>query len=74
MFEFPADDVAPLIQSQGEISVTSDPLGVRRIHDCFRSWSNSDRLSELRLTCLGHPSDFRRKALDMVLFSVQRAS
>lgn len=34
--EFPANNAAPLVQSQRKVSVRSDPLGIVRVHGCLR--------------------------------------
>ncbi len=35
LLELPADNVSPLVQEQGEITMGFDPLGIRGVHDRF---------------------------------------
>lgn len=35
ILEFPANNAAPLVQSQRKVSMRSDPLGIVRVHGCF---------------------------------------
>ena len=49
----------------------TDPLGKRGVHDCFRGGPDGDGLWHLALPALGHPSDFRGEASDVILFLVQ---
>lgn len=71
MLELPSDDVCPLIKFDWQVSVTLNPLSIGWIHDSFRGWSDGNWFSQIRLSALGDPSDFRGKACDMFLFCFQ---
>jgi len=62
-----------LIEFEREITVTSNPLLVVRIHDRFGRRTNGEGLFEVRIARLGDPSDFRCESLDMVLFLFEDA-
>jgi hypothetical protein len=63
----------PLIEFEGEITMTSDPFLVVGIHDCLRGGTNGDGLLEIRVACLGEPGDFGGKSLDVVFFLFEDA-
>lgn len=68
MFEFPSDDVGPLVEFERQISVTLDPICIGRIHNGLTGWSDSDWLGEIAISWTSDPSDLRSKALDVLLF------
>jgi hypothetical protein len=49
MFEFPSDDRVPLVETEGKITVRTDPLGVVGVHDRFGSGTNGNVLLKLVL-------------------------
>ena len=49
MLEFPSDDVRPLVHSERQVSVRTDPPREGWIHDGLGGWTNSNWLVELRL-------------------------
>ena len=71
MFELPADDVGPLVKLQWQVPVRSHPLCIGWIHDGFRSWSDGNFLFKLGLSRFGYPSNFWRKAGNVVLLFVK---
>lgn len=71
MFEFPTNNVCPLIKQEGQISVTVNPLCEWRIHNGFRSGTDSDWFGQVRLATLCDPGDFWAETFDMVLFFVE---
>lgn len=44
MLELPPDDAGPLVEQEGKVPVTLDPLGVGRVHDGFAGGSDGDWL------------------------------
>ena len=70
VLELPSYDIGPLVEEQGQVTVRPDPLGVGRVHDCFRGRPDRDGLRHLTLAGLGDPSDFGRETLNMVLFFI----
>ena len=71
VLEFPSDDIRPLIEKQGEVSMWMDPFGISRVHDGLTSGTDGDWFRHLTLSTLCNPSNFRRKSLDVTLFFVQ---
>jgi len=63
MLEFPAHNVAPLVQAERQVSVGLNPLGVRRVHNRFAGWTNGDWLSEFILTGFGYPGNLKFKTI-----------
>ena len=59
MFEFPSNDVGPLVELEWQVSVTLDPIGVSWIHDSLTGWSDGDWFSEVGIAGLSDPRDFR---------------
>lgn len=57
MLELPANDVAPLVDLQWEVTMRLDPLGEGRIHDGFAGWTEGDRFRQIRVARLRHPGD-----------------
>lgn len=43
LFGLPSDDRVPLVQAEGKITMTADPLGVIRVHDGFGGWTDGNR-------------------------------
>ena len=52
-------NVAPLVESEGQVSVRLDPLGVRRVHDCLAGGADGDWLSKLGLARPGNPGNLQ---------------
>lgn len=62
VLELPTDDGVPLVELEGQVTVTSDPLGVVGVHDSLRRGTDSDLLLQrggttvaergLSVTCL----------------------
>ena len=50
VLELPSDDVGPLIQFQGKVSMTLDPIGVCWIHDGLAGRTNGNWFSEVALS------------------------
>ena len=48
MFEFPTDNITPLIEFNWEIAMRLDTFGIDGIHDSLRCWTNSDWFSQFR--------------------------
>lgn len=71
MLELPSDNVVPLVQLQGEVSVRLDLAGEMRVHGGFRCGANGDGLLKVRLSAFGHPSDLSGESLKMFLLSLQ---
>lgn len=44
VLELPTDDGVPLVELEGQVTVTSDPLGVVGVHDSLRRGTDSDLL------------------------------
>ena len=59
MFEFPANDVRPLVEQQRQVTIRVDPLCKARVHDGFTRGADSDRLGKFTLATLGDPGDLR---------------
>lgn len=49
VFELPSDNGVPLIEAQGEVPMTSYPLGVVGVHDGLGCWPYGDWLIELAI-------------------------
>ena len=73
VFELPAHDRVPLVQSQGQVTVALDPLCVVRVHDGLRSRADGHGLLELRAAGAGDPGNLGSKALDVVLLLLEHA-
>jgi hypothetical protein len=50
VLEFPTDNVAPLVQTEGQVTVGLDPLGVGGVHDGFGGGTDSDGFGQVGLT------------------------
>lgn len=84
VLELPTDNIGPLVQTEGQVTVTTDPTSVScmllftqwhtRIHDSLRSGTNSDRLLQFRRTITGDPGDFRGETFNVFLFLLQSTS
>jgi hypothetical protein len=57
LFEFPSDHICPLVELQRKISMGSNPVGVRRVHNGFRGRSNGDGFLQSRLARFSYPGD-----------------
>lgn len=57
MTEFPTNNIAPLIQFQGQVSVTSNPFRIVGIHHSFTSWANCNGHFKIRLSGFCYPSN-----------------
>ena len=66
VFEFPSDNVGPLIKKDRKVSVTLNPLRKGGVHDGFTSGSDCHRFFESRCTVFGDPGDFRGEALNVI--------
>jgi hypothetical protein len=69
MLEFPSNDIGPLIEFQGKMSMTLNPSSIGRVHNSFRSGSDSDGFREIGRTTFSDPSDFGGETFDVILFS-----
>lgn len=58
MLEFPADDITPLIEEEGKVTMAVDPFCESRIHNSFRSGANSNGFREVALARSGDPGNF----------------
>jgi hypothetical protein len=72
VFELPSDNVGPLVEFEGQISVTLDPVSVGRIHNSFAGRPDGNGLSKIAFSRFGHPSNFGSKTFDMVFFNLER--
>ena len=70
---FPAHDVAPLIDFEGQIAVRLYPFGVHGTDNRLGSRSYSERLRELFSPGDGNDGDFGRKALHVLGFLCKEA-
>lgn len=50
VLELPSDDRVPLVESERQVSVRADPLGVVWVHDGLGGWTDSDWLIEVLVT------------------------
>ena len=73
VFELPTHNVAPLVQPQRQVPVTSDPLREVRVHDSLGCRANGDGFCEFRLSGPRHPGNFGGETLDVVLFPLERS-
>ena len=71
MFEFPAHYIGPLIKLNWQITPTSDPLSISRVHDSFGGGTNSNWFSEIRGATLSDPGYFWSKSFNMSLLFEQ---
>mmetsp|Transcript_35021 Transcript_35021/g.53759 ORF Transcript_35021/g.53759 Transcript_35021/m.53759 type:complete len:601 (-) Transcript_35021:128-1930(-) len=71
VLELPSDDVSPLVDLEGEVSVGTDPLRECGVHNSFGSRSDGDGLVHLGLAGLGYPSDLGREPFKVVLFLLE---
>ena len=71
--KFLPDDVVPLVEPEGEISVALDPLCVSRVHDGLASGPDGNGFGQLGVTGLGHPRNLGRKVSYVVLLFLQRS-
>ena len=71
VLELPTDDVGPLVDQKGQVTVRSDPLGETRVHDCLTSRSDCNGLGHLALATLCDPGDFGSETFNMGLFFVE---
>lgn len=71
VLELPSDDVGPLVQLEGKVTVTLDPLGIGVVHDGFGGGSDSNGLLELGVAVSGDPGDFWGETFDVLLFLEQ---
>ena len=71
--KFLPDDVVPLVEPEGEISVALDPLCVSRVHDGLASGPDGNGFGQLGVTGLGHPCNLGRKVSYVVLLFLQRS-
>ena len=72
VLELPSNDVGPLVEEQGQVTVRPDPLGVGRVHDCLGGRPDRDGLRHLALSRLGNPSDLGSEARYVVLLLIKR--
>lgn len=70
-FEFPADDVVPLIKLERQITVRLDLAGEVGVHGGLRGGAHSNRLLQVRLASLGHPCNFSSKSFNMLFLPFQ---
>lgn len=71
ILELPSHDVAPLVELQGKISVSADPLREARVHDRLACGTDCNRDFEIRASGFGHPCDFRCESCHMLLLFAQ---
>lgn len=71
VLELPTNDVRPLVELEGKISVGSDPLSKGWVHDGLASGANGDGFLHFALARSRHPSDFRSKVFDVLLLGGQ---
>mmetsp|Transcript_35794 Transcript_35794/g.61579 ORF Transcript_35794/g.61579 Transcript_35794/m.61579 type:complete len:370 (-) Transcript_35794:37-1146(-) len=73
VLELPAHHVTPLVEFHGEVAVTADPLGEKRVHDGLTGGADGNGLREIVLAALGDPGHLRSKSLNVVLLGHQGA-
>ena len=71
VFELPPDNITPLVEQQGQVSVRSDPLCKGWVHDSLTGWSDGNWLVQVTLTTLSHPGNLCAKTLNVILFFVE---
>ena len=71
VLELPPDDVAPLVELEGQVPVAPDPLGEGRVHDGLRGRPDGDGDLEVRGAGLGDPGDLWGEAFDVALLGAQ---
>lgn len=74
VLEFPSDNVSPLVKFQRQITMTLNPFGVGRIHDCLAGRPNCNGLSEFTFSWSSDPSNFRRETFNMLFFQLKSFS
>jgi hypothetical protein len=47
MLELPSDDIGPLIEFEGEVSVALNPVGICWIHDGLTGWPDGNWFSKV---------------------------
>jgi hypothetical protein len=47
MLKLPSYNISPLIQLKREVSVTLDPIGISRIHNCLTCWADGNGFTEV---------------------------
>lgn len=47
VLELPPNDISPLVEENGKVSVTLNPPSVGRVHDSFTGGPNGDRFGEV---------------------------
>lgn len=65
---FPAHDVAPLIDFQGQVTVRLNPFGIHRADDGLGRGTDGKRLGQLFPARHRDDGHFGRKALDVFRF------
>lgn len=72
VLEFPTNDVGPLVELQGQVTMRLDPLSVCRVHNRLGSGTHCNGFGEISTAALSNPSDFRRETFNVILLLVQR--
>ena len=68
MFEFPSDNVGPLINKNWKISMRLDPVGKGWIHDSLRGRSNSYWFLKITVSVFCYPSNLGFESIKMTFF------
>jgi hypothetical protein len=71
VFKLPSDNVGPLVEQEGQITMAVDPLRKTRVHNGLRSGSDRNRFGKIGLTTFGDPCNFGGETFNVVFFFVQ---
>jgi len=70
-FEFPSDDIVPLVELERQITVRLDLAGKVGVHGRLRGRAHSNRLLQIRLAPFGHPCNLSGKSFNVFLLTLQ---
>mmetsp|Transcript_16690 Transcript_16690/g.27253 ORF Transcript_16690/g.27253 Transcript_16690/m.27253 type:complete len:413 (+) Transcript_16690:299-1537(+) len=71
VLKLPPNHITPLIQLEGQIPMTSNPIGKRWVHDSFTSWPHGNWCRQIPLPTLGNPCHLGGEPLHMILLLFQ---
>src|SRR5690606_5736008 len=64
----PANHVTPLVDKDGQVAITLDPLGVHSADDCLGGWAYNQWFFQKLSAAMRDDCEFGGKAFDMFLF------
>ncbi|VVB81082.1 Uncharacterised protein [uncultured archaeon] len=73
MLKLPTQNITPLIKTKRQITITTNPLSIRLVHNSFRSRSYCQTLLKLSMTAHSNPGNLRSKTLNVLSLLVKQA-